>query len=233
MKDRTLYLETAEAWLGAKLGDRAYSEMLTFFNMNPYGIKADNEDCCEFTVACAIKTFGKNQKFIPVSNYSNGQAKMWGKLAAFPSVGSLAYFDYKDGNGISHVEIVTDITETEIKTINGNAENHKVERMSRKFDYKYFAGFGVPEWKEGDIDMTEWQKAAAGQIVLKKGSAGTMVVWLQKYLKKQGFYKTGTLDGIFGNVMNQAVRDWQRSTGVLYVDAIVARNCWAYILRDE
>lgn len=232
MKDRSLYLATAEAWLGAKQGDKAYTDMLAWFNRNPDGVKADSEDCCEFTVACAIKTFGVNQKFIPVSNYSRGQALLWKKLSPNPSVGALAYFDYKDGAGISHVEIVTDITETEIKTINGNAD-HEVRRMTRKIDYRYFAGFGVPEWKEGDIDMTEWQKAAAGQISLQKGSVGTMVLWLQKYLRKQGFYKTGTMDGIFGNVMLQAVRDWQRSTGVLLVDGIVARNCWSYILKDE
>lgn len=235
MKDRSKYIAQAEAWLGAKRGDGKYEEMLEWFNKNPKGLKADTENCCEFTVACAIKAFGVDEKYIPVCNYANGQAKMWKKLTTAPSVGSLAYFDYQDGNGISHVEIVTDVTPTEVKTINGNS-NHKVVRVTRKRTYKYFAGFGLPDWPKEEVDMTKWQEAAARQIVLKKGSVGTLVRWLQMYLQEQGFYKNGTLDGIFGSYMQQAVKDFQRASagkpkGDLYVDGIVGWNTWNYILK--
>ena len=101
--------------------------------------------------------------------------------------------------------------------------------MSRRKTYRYFAGFGVPDWPK-EVDMTEWQKAAAGQIVVKRGTVGSMVLWMQKYLQKNGHYKAGTLDGICGAYMEQAIKDWQRKNN-LYVDGIVGRNCWEFILR--
>lgn len=229
MNELQKYIAQAEAWLGAKRGDGVYEEMLYWFNKNPKGLRADTENCCEFTVACALKSLGINQPFIPISNYSNAQAKLFKSLSKTPKIGALAYFDYKDGNGISHVEIVTGLTETEVQTINGN-NNHKVVRVSRKRTYRYWAGFGIPDWPEEAVDMTEWQKAAAGQIVIKRGTAGSMVLWLQKYLKSKNHYKAGTLDGICGAYMEQAIRDWQRVNG-LYVDGIVGRNCWEYILK--
>lgn len=235
MSDRSAYIKTAEAWLGARQGDAAYADMIAWFNKNKQGYRADTENCCEFTVACAIKAFGPDQKYIPVSNYANGQARLWPKLSPAPAVGSLAYFDYGDGNGISHVEIVTDVSPTEIRTINGNS-NHKVIRVTRKRTYKYFAGFGLPDWPKEEIDMTKWQEAAARQIILKKGSVGTLVRWLQGYLKDEGFYRNGTLDGIYGSYTQQAVKDFQRASagkpkGDLYVDGIVGWNTWNYILK--
>lgn len=230
MNERTKYLNQAKAWVGAKRGDGVYEEMLQWFNKNPKGIKADTENCCEFTVACALKALGINQHIIPIANYSNAQAKMWKRLSETPAVGSLAYFDYKDGNGISHVEIVTEFDAETIKTINGNY-NHRVVEMSRKRTHKYIAGYGIPDWPKEEIDMTKWQEAAARQIVLKKGSVGPLVLWLQKYLQERGYYKTGLLDGVYGATMQQSVRDFQRATDKLYVDGIVGWNTWSYILK--
>lgn len=229
MSDLQKYLDQAKAWIGAKKGDGIYEEMLWYFNQNPQGYKADTENCCEFTVACAIKAFGPNQKYIPVINYANGQAKLWPKLSDTPTVGSLAYFDYKDGHGISHVEIVTEVTSKEIKTINGN-QNHKVVAMSRKPTYKYFAGFGIPEWPKEKVDMTEWQKAVAGQVELKKGQSGSLVLWMQKYLREQGYYQNGEFDSKFGSYMKESVKQWQRANG-LYADGIVGPYCWKFILK--
>ena len=229
MSDLQKYLDQAKSWIGAKKGDGIYEEMLWYFNQNPQGYKADTENCCEFTVACAIKAFGPNQKYIPVINYAHGQAKLWPKLSDTPTVGSLAYFDYKDGHGISHVEIVTEVTSKEIKTINGN-QNHKVVAMSRKPTYKYFAGFGIPEWPKEKVDMTEWQKAVAGQVELKKGQSGSLVLWMQKYLREQGYYQNGEFDSKFGSYMKESVKQWQRANG-LYADGIVGPYCWNFILK--
>lgn len=230
MGDLKKYIATAEGWLGAKQGDKAYTEMRRIFNTNKQGYRSDTENCCEFTVACAIKAFGTGEKYIPVCNYANGQAKMWKSLSSTPSVGSLAYFDYKDGNGISHVEIVTGVSSSEIQTINGN-NYHTVTRLSRKRTYKYFAGFGVPNWPEEKIDMTAWQKAAIGQIVLKKGSTGSLVKWLQEYLKNEGYYKAGLNDGVFGAYMTSEFKRFQADSG-LYQDGICGYNSWSYILKE-
>lgn len=55
---------------------------------------------------------------------------------------------------------------------------------------------------------------------LKKGSRGNDVKTLQKNLKKLGLYKTGAIDGVFGNLTDKAVRTFQKKHK-LVVDGVV------------
>ena len=55
---------------------------------------------------------------------------------------------------------------------------------------------------------------------LKRGSTGNDVKTLQKNLKKLGYYKSGSVDGIFGPLTDAAVRQFQRAAGIT-VDGIV------------
>ena len=54
---------------------------------------------------------------------------------------------------------------------------------------------------------------------LRRGSEGDQVITLQKKLKNWGYY-TGRVDGIFGSETEEAVRYFQRKTG-LAVDGVV------------
>jgi hypothetical protein len=227
---RERYLAPANAWVGAKRGDKAYTDMLNCFNTNPKGIKADSEDCSEFTVACAIKAFGKNQHFIPIASTANAQSKLWPEgLSDTPRPASIVYFDYRDGLGISHAEIVEDVYGGIIYTINGNF-NHKVVKMNRKLNYRYIAGYGIPDWPKEKEDMNAWQTAAIKQIVLKYGSVGPLVLWLQKYLQSKGYYLMGDRDSKWLEYMDKEFERFQRDNG-LYVDRICGVNCWKFILK--
>ena len=55
---------------------------------------------------------------------------------------------------------------------------------------------------------------------LKRGSTGNDVKTLQKNLKKLGYYKSGSVDGIFGPLTDAAVRQFQKAAGIT-VDGIV------------
>ena len=63
--------------------------------------------------------------------------------------------------------------------------------------------------------------------LLKRGSTGAQVTYLQQSLTKLG-YNPGPIDGIFGSKTETAVKLFQKSKG-LVVDGIVGNNTWAAI----
>lgn len=63
--------------------------------------------------------------------------------------------------------------------------------------------------------------------LLKRGSTGSDVIYLQLSLIKLG-YNTGTVDGIFGPLTEQAAKNFQANKG-LVVDGIVGNMTWAAI----
>jgi len=60
--------------------------------------------------------------------------------------------------------------------------------------------------------------------VIKKGSIGAEVEYLQKKLYSK-LYDVGTIDGIFGNSTENAVKEFQAENG-LVVDGVVGPNTW-------
>lgn len=66
--------------------------------------------------------------------------------------------------------------------------------------------------------------ASGGFPILRRGSVSNYVCIAQDDLNTLGF-GTGGLDGIFGSKTEEAVRNYQRSSG-LTVDGIVGCNTW-------
>lgn len=64
--------------------------------------------------------------------------------------------------------------------------------------------------------------------VIRKGDTGEDVKVLQAALGIAGYY-VGSINGIFSRVLEDAVKDYQKSVGVS-VDGIVGKNTWAKLL---
>ncbi|KLA34278.1 hypothetical protein B4080_5984 [Bacillus cereus] len=66
--------------------------------------------------------------------------------------------------------------------------------------------------------------------ILRGGSTGYLVQELQEFLRNIGYY-SGRIDGQFGRVTEQAVRNYQRDRG-LVADGIVGSKTWCQLEKD-
>lgn len=69
---------------------------------------------------------------------------------------------------------------------------------------------------------SEYAAEGIAEVLSKRGSTGTEVINIQKKLKNWGYY-TGSVDGIYGKLTEEAVRYFQRTNG-LTVDGIAGKN---------
>lgn len=225
-------IETAKSYIGSKEGSIKYTNLIDAFESS--GRKYDGQGCCEIACAFFIIALGlkRASEIIPIDSYSNSQARRWKQgLSDVPKRGSLVYFDYKDGLGIQHVELVIDYDDLRIITIDGNSY-HSVIRRERKRNYRFIAGYGVPDFKEDkDIIIMDFINACINTIEIKKGQIGSLVLWLQQYLQDHGYYLNGYLDGVYGEYMEKAVKEWQKDQSGLIADGIVGKYSLMRILK--
>ena len=80
--------------------------------------------------------------------------------------------------------------------------------------------YGTKHEQETNIPSAHVQ-----EVLSKRGSYGSEVTAIQKKLKNWGYY-TGSVDGIYGNRTETAVRYFQRKNG-LVVDGIAGKNTLA------
>lgn len=76
----------------------------------------------------------------------------------------------------------------------------------------------------GSAKGTSTEKAGTARSILKKGSRGADVIYLQQCLVANGYY-VGEIDGNFGRKTENAVKAYQSEHG-LKVDGIVGAKTW-------
>lgn len=81
-----------------------------------------------------------------------------------------------------------------------------------------------PTWVHFDRRFGTPACSSGGYPLLRQGSRGNYVCIAQDDLNTLGF-RTGGLDGVFGTQTTKAVRNYQRSRG-LVVDGIIGCNTW-------
>lgn len=223
-------IEAANSYVGVREGSAAYDDLIKTFESSGY--KYDGQGCTEIALAFIIKALGlkRAKQICPMSNYANALAGKFKELSKKPQAGALAFYDWHDGNGIQHVEIVTGITDRSINTVDGNSY-HQIIKRERLFSNKYIAGYGVPDYKEDkDLLQMEFLNACIETIKIKYDDKGRLVLWAQNYLQDHGYYLNGKLDGWFHDYMLTEVKRWQADHG-LYVDGVIAKFCLTYMLK--
>lgn len=172
-----------------------------------------------------------------------------------PQLGAMACWSKgKVGNsadGAGHIAVVEKITYAEdgsIKTIttseSGYGNSNPFWTTERKYaNGTWGAGAGYTflgfilnpavqiDGKQG-TDSVEGSKdgTAVPTVVLRKGSTGSGVRWLQECLVKTGYLRSGEVDGDFGRITLGAVLAFQLENG-LGVDGVVGSQTKAALLR--
>lgn len=227
MGEITKIIETAESFVGCKEGSDKYKKLMDAYNsVASNKSQYDGQGCTEGVIGTFVLALGRTRtlKLLPVTNYANGQAKMW-TLSDKPKIGCIAYY----GSGeIDHEELVIDIRGSRLTTIDFNF-NHEVIKRTRYLTDRQSKGYGCPLYnKVKSVLLSSWTAAAINTLVLKKGSTGDAVLWVEEFLHTEGFYD-GYFDAVFGDVLDEAVRAYQKKHNLL-VDGICGRFFWSEVL---
>ncbi|MBQ6569941.1 MAG: peptidoglycan-binding protein [Clostridia bacterium] len=154
------------------------------------------------------------------TGYSMGYYKKAGRFDLNPKVGDQIFFKYDGATGAaSHTGIVTEVTASQVKTVEGNSRNSVISKTYKRGD-RTIIGYGHPLYEEN-------------HPVLRRGSTGVEVAELQTKLIALGFDcgKWGA-DGKFGPATLAAVKAFQKAHG-LAVDGVAGPKTWSKIETER
>lgn len=247
-------IAVAKSWLGRNEQDGSFKEIIDIYNqaakkLGLYVMKYTDPWCAAFITACAWKC--KMTDIIAPSASCDAMISWYKKNGEWkerstytPKKGDIVFYDW-DKNGTSdHVGLITSISGTTMKVIEGNASD-KV--LIRSFSCKstQVKGFGVPEYDlitiidypepETPIEPTPTVELTCKIMMplLKKGDGmgdrkqyKPYVKRLQQMLINDG-YDLGTYkdDGEWGGKTETAFRAWQKKKK-LTVDGKCGVKSW-------
>ena len=153
--------------------------------------------------------------------------KAWYKS---PKVGDQIFFKNASG-GICHTGLVYKVDTLYVYTIEGNtssasgvvANGGAVAKKKYAKTYGRIAGYGRPQYEKNKnatnkIEVPKTKKPSVAQPMLRKGSKGTQVKYLQQDLNFILGVKLD-VDGIFGGATANALKQFQKKYG-LEVDGV-------------
>lgn len=160
--------------------------------------------------------------------------KAWYKS---PKVGDQIFFNNSKG-GICHTGLVYKVDTLYVYTIEGNtsstagvvANGGCVAKKKYAKTYSRIAGYGRPQYEENKtttnkIKVPKTKKPSVAQPMLRKGSKGTQVKYLQQDLNFILGVKLD-VDGIFGGATANALKQFQKKYG-LEVDGVYGNASFA------
>lgn len=209
----------------ANAGNNNYTKYGKWFGLNPafwcamfiswifykaYGTSEGKKVLGTYSASCETI----RQKFIKDKRYYTSN----------PKLGDVVFFSGSRHSGANHIAIIYQVKDNKIYTIEGNTSGASgvvdngggVAKKSYSISNSRILGYGRPKY-----DKKPTKKAYSGTFpkgTLRKGSKGTEVKNLQKFLNWYGNYAL-EIDGSFGSATEKAVKAFQKANG-LTVDGI-------------
>ena len=175
--------------------------------------------CCTFVwwvlTSCGAK-IPKTASCMALADYF----KKEGRWFTTPQPGDVVFYHFKTNNRwTNHVGIVVKVMGNEIEAVEGNTSINSDDNggavMLRKRSSN-IVGYGRPNY-ENEIP-------SAIRPVLMRGSTGNYVSAWQTYLKSCNI-DCGKVDGVFGKLTEQAVKEYQRIKH-LPVTGVIDKDDW-------
>lgn len=143
--------------------------------------------------------------------------KNTGGVTAQPSAGSCQLHQYTSKGKVNGIKTNVDLNQlfggATLEDILGVVEKPSEDVVEPEKD--------VPEVKDEEPEEEGEERYVVTRL-LKEGSIGLQVRWLQTRLNEEGF-KCGNIDGIFGSRTTDAVKKFQKKKG-LKVDGLAGKN---------
>lgn len=179
--------------------------------------------CQTFCDWCFVKAFGVKKAKEMLGGWTAycPTAVSWFKNMdrwySTPKAGDLIYF-YDSERDYGHVGLVYKVSGSTVYTIEGNtspqsgvvANGGGVYKKSYPIDYYRIAGYGRPKYDEKKVKAKKYSGTFPTiPPILRYGSSGAQVGYLQKFLNWYGKYGLD-VDMIFGSKTKSAVIDFQK-----------------------
>lgn len=144
-----------------------------------------------------------------------------GRWFTSPQVGDLVFFHYKtNSRWTNHVGIVAEVKGNEIRTIEGNTSINSDDNggcVQVRKRSSNIVGYGRPSYDNVGTPSNI-------KPVLMRGSTGSFVSAWQTYLKSCNI-DCGAIDGVFGKLTEQAVKEYQKIKH-LPVTGVIDKDDW-------
>ncbi len=251
-------LSVARAEIGYREGANNYTKYSADPNITKlYGWTPQNQPwCCVFVNWCFMTAFGcdiGSQLTYGGTAACANSASLFKRNGAFfttPEVGDQAF--YYSGGGINHTGIVSEVSGSTFKAIEGNYSD-KVSVVSHNVMGSDVAGFGRPDWKlvEGQSSTSQTEKpkeTGTSQGSLSESSSKDQVnhTWKPHTLQMSNAYSSdcvvlqallnahhfacGSADGFYGPKTQAAVNAAQRYYS-LTIDGVCGPKTWEKLLK--
>ena len=251
---RQKVVATAKKYLGCNERDGTHKKFIdTYNNYKPlprnHRMTYSAAWCATFVSAIAIEC--KLTDIIPVECGCAYMIELYKKLGRWredehytPKAGDIIFYDWDDGADFAitdntgrpeHVGIVTAAACGIISVIEGN-RNDAVSFRSVAVNGRYIRGYGLPDYASKATAPAPAPKPkpvpkcpyAEPKTLIKVGSRGDGVRWVQWYLNKTGAKLK--IDGYFGTLTQAATQKFQKSHA-LVVDGIVGSKTRAALRK--